>query len=149
MDIMIIRMKKNLGFTLIEILVVIAITIILLGFSLSSYLGVQKTSRDNKRKVDLESIRSALEIYRSDCQIYPASWNLPAQAELFGCPPENNVSYISSVPNDPRNFEYNYEQTSDNSYCLCARMEVAGLGTDCGCAGECGGDGCNYFVTNP
>lgn len=143
-------MKKKKGFTLIEVLVVILIVAILSSLSMVAFAGARKTSRDQKRKADLEQIRSAVEIYRSDCLTYPAS--LPsAGSSLTGCPPGNETTYLSSVPSDPGTYSYRYNFLGANSYCLCAYLEVAGSGTSCECGGDCGSGGvaCNYFVTNP
>ncbi len=58
------------GFTLIEMLVVIAIIGIVVSLSLFGLNGARESSRDAKRKSDLELIRAAIETYRSDCNNY-------------------------------------------------------------------------------
>jgi prepilin-type N-terminal cleavage/methylation domain-containing protein len=60
------------GFTLVELLVVIAIIVILISASLIGLSGSRETARDAKRKTDLEAIRSALELYKSDNNKYPS-----------------------------------------------------------------------------
>ncbi|MCK4588676.1 prepilin-type N-terminal cleavage/methylation domain-containing protein, partial [Candidatus Woesebacteria bacterium] len=62
-------MKK--GFTLIELLVVISIIGILLALSIFGLQGARKSARDSKRKADIELIRSGIEIYKADCNVYP------------------------------------------------------------------------------
>ncbi|KKS84418.1 MAG: LspG (Type II protein secretion LspG pseudopilin) [Candidatus Gottesmanbacteria bacterium GW2011_GWB1_43_11] len=69
-------MQKSLslsvwGFTLIEIMIVIGILGILATAGYASFLGSQKNARDSRRKVDLETIRQALELYRLDNGQYP------------------------------------------------------------------------------
>ena len=59
------RTRKK-GFTLIELLIVIAIIGILMSLSLFGIQGARKSSRDAKRKTDLESIRTALELFKAD-----------------------------------------------------------------------------------
>ena len=59
-------LNKLSGFTLVELLVVIAIIVILISVSLVGLTGSRETARDAKRKADLEAIRSALELYKSD-----------------------------------------------------------------------------------
>ncbi|KKS86715.1 MAG: Type II secretion system protein G, partial [Candidatus Gottesmanbacteria bacterium GW2011_GWB1_43_11] len=60
------KFNDRLGFTLIEIMIAIGILGILTTAGYTSFLGSQKSSRDNRRKVDLETIRQALELYRLD-----------------------------------------------------------------------------------
>lgn len=138
-------MKKQRAYTLIEVLVVITIIGILLRVSLAALSSPRKISRDNKRKADLEQIRSALEIYRSDILSYPATWDLPGKVPLVG----GSTAYMSTVPSDPGIYGYRYSRITVNSYCLCAFLETGGSGTSCACGGNCGTAVCNYFVSNP
>ena len=58
--------KNRRGFTLIELLVSISIISVLTAIGLANYAVSQKRARDARRQADLESVRSALEIYRAD-----------------------------------------------------------------------------------
>ncbi|MBI3396850.1 type II secretion system protein [Candidatus Woesebacteria bacterium] len=111
--------KLKYGFTLIEMLVVITIISVLLAISLFGIQGVRESSRDAKRKSDLQLIASGLELYKSDCNKYPSS--LPVSGPLVGdgssttCLSAN--TYISAVPTDPvTGRSYNYFYLSPNSY---------------------------------
>ncbi|MCB9802602.1 type II secretion system protein [Candidatus Nomurabacteria bacterium] len=58
--------KDKLGFTLVEILIVVAVVGIL---SVISYVGVsdiRKSIRDNRRRADLQTLARALEAFKSD-----------------------------------------------------------------------------------
>jgi len=55
-------MKK--GFTILELLIVIGIISLLVTFGTGIYSSAQRSSRDAKRKADLEQIAAALELYR-------------------------------------------------------------------------------------
>lgn len=143
--------KTARGFTLIEMLVVLAIIAIVITVALIAFKGAQASGRDTKRKADLQDIRSALEIYRTDCGSYPASLTLgsPLTATCVG---SSSSTYMSSVPNDPLNARdstsYAYTSTS-NTYTLCARLENGSGAAVCG-VNACGPNGaCNYSVTNP
>lgn len=71
----------NKGFTLMEILIAMAIVGILSGVGFSSFTTSIKKTRDAERKADLSSITKALEAYNSDFGVYP-----PAQSErISGC----------------------------------------------------------------
>lgn len=133
------------GFTLIEVLVAASIIAILASIALVNYQAVNKKSRDGKRKVDLEQVRSALEIYRVDTNQYPA-----ALGSLVTPTP-----YIQAIPTDPKSPTYQYRYSgAANSYTLCAYLEGGAVTT--GCTGACGGDcittpptSCNYKTCNP
>ena len=65
--------KLHHAFTLVELLVVIAIIVMLLAASLIGIQGSKETTRDVRRKADLEAIREALELYKADNNVYPYS----------------------------------------------------------------------------
>lgn len=138
------------AFTLIELLVVISIIGVLIGLSIFGIEGARKSSRDARRKADLELIRSGLEIYKSDCGSYPAALDFGGTLNgngTTGCPSSN--SYISQIPTDPTSptDTYYYTRPTTTIYALCAALEQSS-GTVSGC-GSCGGSSCNYKVQNP
>jgi len=146
-------MKK--GFTLIELLVVISIIGILVGLSL---FGIEKTrgsSRDARRKADLEQIRSALEIYRSDCGRYPLSLSSPLKGTKTTSPCSTSDTYIDPLPVDPLDSErkYLYKMLTTTSYEVCAALEQGSGSVTCGGSSSCknGTEAvtCNYKVINP
>jgi prepilin-type N-terminal cleavage/methylation domain-containing protein len=59
------------GFTLIEMLVVIAIIAILSGIIIANLSGAKGKARDAKRVSDLGNIQMALELYFDRCNQYP------------------------------------------------------------------------------
>jgi len=68
-----ISQKRIKGFTLIELLIVIAIIAILATIVSVSYVNAQKKARDNRRRADVNSIASALQVYHADNKI----WYIP------------------------------------------------------------------------
>lgn len=141
--------KKHLsGFSLIELLVVLAIMGIVVTLSAIGLFGAREVGRDGKRKSDLETIRSGIELYRADCGKYPTTLPNPTVALVGSCPLAN--TYIQSMPDDPitgRDYSYTPSGgTSPTSYVLCASLEQ-GSGTATGC-GTCGTGTCNYKVLN-
>ncbi|EKD23960.1 MAG: hypothetical protein ACD_81C00137G0004 [uncultured bacterium] len=61
------------GFTLVEMLIVIAIIAILASVSLVSVSGVRQSARDTKRVSDINKIQQQLEVYYSRTGKYPTA----------------------------------------------------------------------------
>ncbi len=159
--------QSTRGFTLIEILVAATIIAVLSVIGVVSYVSINKRSRDAKRRADLEQVRSALELYRSDNGSYPGSSvdfiHLTALDDGSGNGPLV-PTYLPSIPLDPKNtsdlsLEYWYSPLGAGngpyySYCLCTNLEVpSGAGT-CGNAVTATFpsdpiEGCNYGLKNP
>lgn len=147
------------GFTLIEMLVVLAIMGVIVGLTLFGIGGAREASRDAKRKADLEVLRSAVEIYKADCNKYPLGEGNPSSVlatsgdSLSGdgssssCLTTNN--YLNQIPSDPIDPNANYRYYSNGTiYEICAALEQ-GTGTvTCNGSSLCGKT-CNYKVTNP
>ncbi len=141
------------AFTLIELLVVISIIGILIGLSVFGLQGARETSRDARRKSDLELIRSGVEIYKSDCNKYPLTSQVTSGGTLVGTGTVVGCvgnTYISSIPTDPISPASSYKYSSDGTtYEVCAALEKTGTAVTCGGSSSCGGATCNYKVTNP
>ena len=128
------RSFSEVGFTLIEILVVATIVVLLTATATATYTAFLKQSRDAKRKTDLEQIRAALEMYRSNINTYPTT----GLSQLT-----TPTIYIQSVPKDPKDPTYSYYYSATGSdYTLGSYLE--GGGTTC-VAGQCGGN-CNHCL---
>ncbi len=152
--------SKNLvtaqrGFTMIELLIVMAIIALLSGLSLFALQNARKQGRDAKRKADLEVIRSAIELFKADCNVYPSS--LPAtnlQGTLaLGCTPSNGNTYYQKLPADPsstQTYAYTRGPTS-TTYVLCSTLEdpPSPANDTTGCGGCGTPTGCGYRVVSP
>ncbi len=68
-------MKKSKGFSLIELLIVIAIMAVIVGLALPNFIGARERSRDFKRKSELNQLKIALRLYYGDYGKYPAWTN--------------------------------------------------------------------------
>jgi prepilin-type N-terminal cleavage/methylation domain-containing protein len=123
-------MARNKGFTLIELLVVIAIIVILATLAMTSYRTANVRARDARRAADMEQVRSALELYRSDTSInaYPNPTDNggsivdctgnPTAASFTDMISELDVYWPSGeVPLDPQDdtVNVNYKYCSDGS----------------------------------
>lgn len=104
------NMKQNLliknqsGFTLIELLVVATIIVVLSAIGLVSFSTAGKSARNSKRKADLETVRQALVLYKSDTGTYPVlSPGTHARYENLLSTYLSPGNYISDpTPDDPK-----------------------------------------------
>ncbi len=102
---------QSSGFTLIEILVVVAIVSMLGTIVFASLNSARARARDVRRRADLNQLRTALELYYdSHNQTYPDTAGVFYTSEA-GAPESNNggnwipglvPQYISRLPHDPR-----------------------------------------------
>ncbi len=78
--------KYAKGFTLIELIVVIAIIGILATLIIVNYGSSRARARDSKRKQDLSTYQSAIESYYDDYDVYPNAFQSRQMAAiLIGC----------------------------------------------------------------
>jgi general secretion pathway protein G len=146
------------GFTLLELLVSATIIGVLTIIGVVSYGSVNKRSRDVKRKSDLEQIRSALEMYRSDNGFYPAanggSWGVASNLSSSLV----TSNYTPSIPSDPQkpSYLYYYVATNQNvannnyyGYCLCGHIETQPVDPSTCTAIAIPNQVCNYGLKNP
>lgn len=157
------------GFTLLELMVVIAVIGILVTIASGSFVSSQIKSRDARRKSDLSNISKALELYYNDHGRYP-----PASAgRIAGCATdsespcswgqefadENNTVYMDTLPREHKDgFNYVYVSSADGTmYQLFARLENVndritdfdGDGVSDEYAVSCGDENCNFAITSP
>ena len=127
--------NKKVGFTLVELIVVITIMMVATMIGVVSFQAANKKSRDGRRMADLEKIRIALEMYRQDNAIYP-----PIKDNLV-------TKYLQAMPVGPKGVTdvYTYTRTVGSSYTYTLDATVEDVGsTNCP---SCGG--MVYRVTNP
>lgn len=102
--------KKQTGFTIVELLIVIVIIGILAAITIVAYNGIQVRSRDTIRVGDLRSIHKAIELYKAENGSYPlptnGSMNWTGNCSTFGSVTNyiTGISaYVSSnLPLDPK-----------------------------------------------
>jgi general secretion pathway protein G len=122
--------KQRQGFTLIEILIVVAIIAILASVVLIGLGPTQRAGRDARRLSDLREIQNGLELFYNKCGYYPgtiASGACATTAPTKWSDLNTALSGVGvgSLPNDPNaNQSYGYyEYNSNDSYILGAALE--------------------------
>lgn len=103
-------LKRNNGFTLVELLVVIVILAMLTSIAVPGYTIVKNRARESATKVELNNMAKSLEIYISENQSYPAEDDFPdalIAAEIME----------SFIANDAWGTPYQYSSDS-SSYIL-------------------------------
>jgi len=126
---MINKFKK--GFTLIELLVVIAIIGILAALIIVNLSSARVKARDAKRKSDLASVQTALELYSDTTNTYPVHTAPVYSSVGIDWINELHPQYSAALPRDPINPSANtspqrYVYISDGAgsgYKLCANLE--------------------------
>lgn len=64
--------KRQSGFTIVELLIVIVVIGILAALVITTYSGIQAKARNSKRQVDLQSLQTQLEAFYSQNGFYPS-----------------------------------------------------------------------------
>ncbi len=142
-------MKRNYGaegFTLIELMVVIVIIGILAGLIVPRIMGRPDEARQAKARMQIESLETALKLYRLDNGSYPtteqglqALVEAPEVGELAKKWREGGYLEKGKVPRDPWDNEFVYLCPGANG-----DFDLLSYGAD----GEQGGEGKNKDITN-
>ena len=128
------------GFTLAEILIVIAIVAILTIVALTQYKTQISKAFDKKRKDHLYRLKVAIEEYYVDNNCYPS------EDLLEECGQSSLSPYLSQIPCDPQSgepYEYVYDETlCPQWFKIYTVLDYTGDSkiTEVGCAAGCGPD---------
>lgn len=93
------KLNKTPAFTLIELLIVVAIIAILAAIAIPNFLEAQVRSKVSRAKTDMRNMAAAIEAYATDHNKYPHSgMNWPLYQIT------TPIAYMSSIPRMPFQF---------------------------------------------
>ena len=133
--------SRGLGFTLLELLVVIVIIGLLVGYVAPRYFAQAGKSKVQVTRAQIDSFEKALDQYRLDTGHYPTTEQ--GLSALFTRPnnePKWDGPYLrKAVPLDPWDRPYIYRQPGEHG-----EIDVVSLGRD----GQVGGTGEDADISN-
>ncbi|MBF0196885.1 MAG: type II secretion system major pseudopilin GspG [Planctomycetes bacterium] len=129
-------MKKRKSFTLLEIVVVVAIIGMIAGIMVKNLIGVSSASQQDMARASIKNLSETLKIYRIHKKKYPSTDEGLEELTKGG-----ESAYLESLPLDPwgNEFVYNYPSQRDGKY-----YDLYSLGED----GQEGGEGFSEDISN-
>jgi len=123
--------KSKKGFTLIELMIVVAIIGILAAIAIPNFLRFQLKSKSSEGKVNIAAIRTAEESYLAEFGEYVAAAVNPAavpQAQKVGMVPTPGVGFdqLGWAPEGNVFFQYavNYASGTPSAYTISAAADI-------------------------
>lgn len=112
------RHQERAAFTLMELLLVMAILVILLGLVAPRFMGTQKKANINAAKSQIGLFKPALDMYATDLNTYPTTeQGLLSLVEVPGeieNPKKWTGPYVDNLPKDPWGHDYQYAYPPTN-----------------------------------
>ena len=138
------RLRPDSGITLVEMIVVLVIIAIVAGLIIPTVIGRPDEARVTVATADMQSISSALKMYRLDNKTYPTtSQGLAALVEKPTSAPLplnwHSEGYLGQMPVDPWGKPYIYRSPGTKR-----AFDLLTLGAD----GKAGGDGIDSDIVH-
>ncbi len=125
-------MKKQRGFTLLEIMVVVVIMGMLSAIVATNVMGSKEEASIQKAQMDIKTLDEALDMYKLDNNKYPTSdQGLDALVNKPTSSPEpknyRSGGYIKELPQDPWGNDYMYLRPGTHNS---SRYDIYSFGPD-------------------
>lgn len=134
------KKNKQRGFTLIELMVVLAIIGVLSALILPNVLGRADDARITAARTDVGNLMQALKLYKLDNHHFPSTehgLNALILKPTTEPVPTNWKPYLNKLPNDPWGRPYQYLNPG-----IKGEVDVLSFGAD----GQAGGEGNNADI---
>lgn len=111
-------LKREDGFTLIEIVFVVIILAILAGVALLSFGGLDTQAKDSVVEADFRTLATALKVYKAQTGAFPTALSDLETAS------GNYEPVLDSVPEDPYNpgNPYEYDDTDPDAVVINSQL---------------------------
>jgi len=136
------RYKKQSGFTIVELIVVMAILALLAGIAGPRIMQVFSGANTKAVKLQIKDLENSLDLYRLDIGHYPTDAEGGLKALVKGSGARWNGPYLKgkSIPLDSWGFTYHYANPSQHG----GKFDVYSYGAD----NQAGGDGEDADITS-
>ena len=130
-------MKKTQGFTLLELMVSIAIIGILASLMYINISGVRAKNRDAQRLMRVNEIAKALNIYNTSARSYPVyNGNITSSdAMSLALQTAGSISQVPVAPMNSGSYVFHYQSTDGTDFTLSFCLEtntIQGYSQGCG-----------------
>jgi len=131
------------GFTLVELLIIIAVIGLLAGMVVISMKNVKAKARDTQRVSDVGTIAKALNMYQNGINVYPIFDGYITGTDVLSTTLKN-AGAINAMPIDPTNtdnYRYYYQGVDGEDFYLEYYLEttsfIGDTGRKCDAGGKC------------
>jgi general secretion pathway protein G len=114
------RRPARRGFTLLEVLLVLIILVVIAGFAIRNFTGIQDTANKKAATTQISQLSSAVKTYQLLMQQLPPNLEALVNAPSDLANPGEWTKQLDKVPVDPWNRPYEYKLNGSSFEIRCA-----------------------------